>query len=413
MDQNEPEIRINRFISPLTVTGTKITLSDFHEGKFEEIDPKILVSEIEKHFESLLQRNLIIRVIDQTGNTYECVPFDYKHYNKNVYIKELNELYITNSKKFNTKNVIKLARSVKITLVTSNEIEFDRPIFVASNGRMINKLISFDLFRTNNKLKLSNKNFTGIIETYGILEPTPNRKEIRKTDLAKALFNTILKYEDEFFEYYEKETASNVTRTMRKFENSVKDVVKNFLSKKIHSGSSVEQIMNREYKFHGFGVYNSANNIAKPQVSKPNRRASGCNSKFRGPKLRDKLITINYPLEKTTEYNTLNNLDFKIEAQAQPVSDINGNILRSIKRGSQITVFKKHPDFQERVSSNAKGQFVMNERISYFLAMEIMTHLYNELRVASGVDSESALSDFATSVHELENELKSLAGKKF
>lgn len=413
MDQNEPEVIIKESQSPLIATGTKVILSDFHDGKFDEIDPEFLKSEIEKHFEPLLQRNLIIRVIDQTGKKFECVPFDYRHYNKNVYTKELNELYITNSKKFNTKNVIKLIRPVKITLVTSKDIEFDRPISVASNGRMINKLTSFDLYRSNNKLKLSNSNFTGIIETYGILEPTPNRKEIRKTDLAKALFNTILTNEDEFFEYYEKETASNVTRTMRKFESSVNDVLKTFLSKKINPGPAIEQIVNREYKIKGYGVYNSANNIVSPRKSQSPKGTSRGTGKPRGPKLRDKLITIKYPSEETTEYSELNELDFKIEAQGQPVSDINGNKLRSVKRGSEITVFKKHPDFQDRLSNNSKGQFIMNERISYYLAMEIMTHMHKELQVASDDNSDSTLSDFATSVYELEKELKSLVGKKF
>lgn len=413
MDQYEPEVRINPSESPLTETGTKITLSDFHEGKFEEIDPKILVSKIEKHFEPLLQRNLIIRVIDQTGNQFECVPFDYKHYNKNIYTKELNELYITNSKKFNTKNVIKIKHPVKITLVTSKNIEFGRPISVASNGRLINNLTSFDLFKTNNKLKLSSDNFTGIIETYGILEPTPNRKEIRKTDLAKALFNTILTYEDEFFEYYEKETASNVTRIMRKFESSMTNVLRTFLSKKINPGPVVEQIVNREYKIKGYGVYNSANNIASHQKSKSPTGTSRGTGKSRGPKLRDKLITIKFPNEELTEYNSLNELDFRIEAQGQPVTDRIGNKLRSVKRGSDIIVYKKHPDFQDRLSNNSKGQFIMNERISYYLAMEIMTHMHKELQSASCDDNENTLSDFATSVYELEKELKSLVGKKF
>lgn len=413
MDQNEPEVIIKESQSPLIATGTKVILSDFHDGKFDEIDPEFLKSEIEKHFEPLLQRNLIIRVIDQTGKKFECVPFDYRHYNKNVYTKELNELYITNSKKFNTKNVIKLIRPVKITLVTSKDIEFDRPISVASNGRMINKLTSFDLYRSNNKLKLSNSNFTGIIETYGILEPTPNRKEIRKTDLAKALFNTILTNEDEFFEYYEKETASNVTRTMRKFESSVTNALKTFLSKKINPGPSVEHIVNREYKIKGYGVYNSANNIASPQTSKSSRSASRGRGKSRGPKLRDKLVTIKYPTDESTEYSELNELDFKIEAQGQPVSDINGNKLRSVKRGSKIIVYKKHPEFQDRLSNNSKGQFIMNERISYYLAIEIMTHVHKELQAASDENSEITLSDFATSVYELEKELKSLVGKKF
>lgn len=87
--------------------------------------------------------------------------------------------------------------------------------------------------------------------------------------------------------------------------------------------------------------------------------------------------------------------------------------MRSVKRGSEITVFKKHPDFQDRLSNNSKGQFIMNERISYYLAMEIMTHMHKELQVASDDNSDSTLSDFATSVYELEKELKSLVGKKF
>lgn len=61
----EPELRIDDSPSSLQTTGTTITLSDFYEGKFKEIDPETLKSEIEKHFELLLSRNITIKIIDK------------------------------------------------------------------------------------------------------------------------------------------------------------------------------------------------------------------------------------------------------------------------------------------------------------------------------------------------------------
>lgn len=346
---------------------------------------------------------------------YVCKPFDYTKINKNVFIKEITELYKINSKKFRTKTVIKkFDPPLKLLLVLSKDVELNRPPCIVIKGRRVGNISDVEHFNSLNLQAIWKRgNLTGYCDATGVLELTPTRKDFMKTELSKAFFNALVVTEEEILKYIEKETASNVTRIMRKFESSVIDVLKTFLSKKISPGSAVDQQVINEYKFKGYGVYNSANNIVSPKSSKSSKGASTGTGKSRGPRLRNKLITIKYPIEELTEYNSLNDLDFRIEAQGQPVMDRKGNKLRSVKRGSVITVFKKHPDFQERLSNNSKGQFIMNERISYYLAMEITTHLYNELQAASGDHSENTLSDFATSVYELEKELKSLVGKKF
>lgn len=346
---------------------------------------------------------------------YICKPFDYTKINKNVFMKEITELYKTNSKKLRTKKVIKkLDPPLILQLVLSKDTEINRPAGIVIKGRWVNNIADIEHFNSYNLQAIWKRgNLTGYCDATGVLELTPTRKDFRKTELSKAFFNALLETEDEILKYIERETASNVTRTMRKFENSVTNVLKSVLSKKISPGPAVEQIVNREYKFKGYGVYISANNIVSTRTSQFPKGATRGTWKSRGPKLRDKLVTIMYPTEEITEYNSLNDLDFRIEAQGQPVTDSIGNKLRSVKRGSEITVFKKHPDFQDRLSNNSKGQFIMNERISYYLAMEIMTHMHKELQVASDDNSDSTLSDFATSVYELEKELKSLVGKKF
>lgn len=346
---------------------------------------------------------------------YICKPFDYTKINKNVFIKKITELYKTNSKKFRTKTVIKeFDPPLILLLVLSKDVELNRPPCIVIKGRRVSNIADIEHFNSVNLQAIWKRgNLTGYYDATGVLELTPTRKDFRKTELSKAFFNALLDAEDEILKYIERETASNVTRTMRKFESSVTDVLKNYLSKKISPGPAVEQIVNREYKIKGYGVYNSANNLVSPQKSQSPKGASRGTGKSRGSKLRNKLVTIMYPTEEITEYNSLNDLDFRIEAQGQPVTDSKGNKLRSVKRGSEITVFKKHPDFQERLNNNSKGQFIMNERISYYLAIEIMTHMHKVLQAASGDDSDSTLSDFAISVHELEKELKSLVGKKF
>jgi len=346
---------------------------------------------------------------------YICKPFDYTKINKNVFIKKITELYKTNSKKFRTKTVIKeFDPPLKLLLVLSKDVELNRPPCIVIKGRWVNNIADIEHFNSVNLQAIWKRgNLTGYCDATGVLELTPTRKDFKKTELSKAFFNALLEAEDEILKYIEKETASNVTRIMRKFESSVIDVLKTFLSKKISPGSAVDQQVINEYKFKGYGVYNSANNIVSPKSSKSSKGASTGTGKSRGPKLRNKLITIKYPTEEITEYNSLNDLDFRIEAQGQPVTDRKGNKLRSVKRGYQIIVFKKHADFQERLSNNSKGQFIMNERICYYLALEIMTHMHQELQSGNSEDHDTSLTTFTTSVCELEKELKSLVGKKF
>lgn len=58
-----PEIEINYSTSSTEETGTIVTISDFRENFFEELNPLQLKEEIEAHFELLLHRNLIIEII--------------------------------------------------------------------------------------------------------------------------------------------------------------------------------------------------------------------------------------------------------------------------------------------------------------------------------------------------------------
>lgn len=58
-----PEIEINCSPSSAEETGTVVSISDFRENFFEELNPHQLKEEIEAHFELLLHRNLTIEII--------------------------------------------------------------------------------------------------------------------------------------------------------------------------------------------------------------------------------------------------------------------------------------------------------------------------------------------------------------
>jgi hypothetical protein len=178
--------------------GTIVTLSKFKEDLLEDICFDKLKAEIERHFERILTREKfsITLIFDQKAEI-SCVPFDYSKYSANPFQKELTKLYQTNSKKFKTETIISIDNTpVKIYLIAVKDIDLNRPPFFIIKGRRITEIAKVDNFRTSKKSAIwSRPNVTGYIDVSEVLTPNPTRKDFLKTDLSKALFNTLLKVE--------------------------------------------------------------------------------------------------------------------------------------------------------------------------------------------------------------------------
>jgi len=408
-----PEFELNQqpFIGDNNTTGyTKISLSEFHSGKFEEIDLSKFQTEVESHFELILKRKNIsinFQINKQSPKTAQC--FDYSKVTSANYTKSIDKLYKTNSKKFKTKTEINISNNpCRIFLAVSKNIELNRePVFV-SKGRRVIEVSKVDQFRTNNRTSIwSNPNITGYIDVTGIMEPVPTRKDFKNTPVAKALFQALNQLEPEIKLFIENESKINLSIKHNNIELEINDAVNNYLRRsdllpevglafKEYTLNSYYKKLPSDYKVNLISPVTSQKKLTTP--SAPQIRSTI-------KKERNHKIAIKVPVPNSESAS----VKIIIDNENIPQTDISGNPLRSIYRDNNIIIFQKHQDFHDKLPQSRIGTLKINDKMIHYIAMEIITHLYPKPENSA---SGNLFVKFATSVYELEKSLYSINGNK-
>lgn len=378
---------------------TKITLSDFHPGKYEEIDLDNLKEEIETHFELILKRKNIKIIFQENTQILKAEPFDYSTVSANSFTKDISTLYKINSKKQKTETSIDISKSpCKIYLVVSSNMELNRnPVFI-NKGRRIIEISKVDQFRSNQRSSIwSNPNVTGYISVTGILEPTPTRKDFRSTNLLKALFYTLNKLEPEIKDFVENETKINFSNKLNEIEKEINSALDKYLQK---SQREIPKYQESPVQSTSPGASDQTEGIKTKGSSK---NTSGKN-KTKNPK-RDKNSNIEIPESEQIH----SGIKIKFDTNNNPQVDVAGNPLRSIFRNSIIIIYKKHQDFLNKMPKSMNGNYKFEEKTILYISMEIVTHLKSEQEAET---SEDKYVKFVTAVYDLEGYLVNLKGKK-
>lgn len=406
---NSPEFELTENSLPNDLSSwTRITLSDFLTGKFEEINLETLKKEIEKHFELILKRkNIRIAFQEYNKQPLNSESYDYTKISHNNYSKDIVTLYKTDSKKFKTKKEIDFSKTpCKIFLVVSKNIEINRaPVFVCK-GRRVIEVSKVDQFRSNNRSSIwSNPNVTGYIDVSGILEPVPTRKDFKNTAIAKALYQELIQLEPEIKKFIDDESKMSLTIKQSKVEEKINTVVNNFLQKSEFFPDA--GVLYKEFTINSYyrKLASSYNEISSSGVTATAKSTNAKSNKVKlNHKTRDQKITIRIP---DTEGSAAG-LTIKIDNLNNPQSDITGNLLRSIYRDCKIIIYQKHPEFLKRIHHTRNGQYKFSDKSLQYLAIEIITHLKTS-KVEGGGNS---FVNFATAVYELENSLYQLKDQK-
>jgi len=392
--------------------GTVVKLSSFNEGMFQEINLEKLRTEIESHFELILIRgNLVIELIDELGTTINCRPFNYREYSSNPFQKTLTTLTQTNSKKYKTDISIPIDKTpVKIFLIAARDIDLNRLPFFIIKGRRITEIAKVDQFRTTKKSAIwSRPNITGYIDVTGILQPTPTRKDFIKTDLSKALFNSLIKIEGEIKEYIDEESELNLNSKFNDFENKINSALNSFFTKTSENDPFRKFTPGyNEYTLMGYRTVERKSGVS------PKLRSVKKSSYIRVKKERERnhKFTLRFPNNSPDDSSNAGRISVKIDYTNEPHKNIDGKFLRSILIDSTVIIFRNHEEFMNRITNSRKGFIEINSRIIQYISMEIITHLINN-RDQEDSDIIGSYKDFVSSVLKLEAELKDLIGERF
>lgn len=392
-------------------SGTKVTLSGFRESVFEDIDFGTLKKEIEKHFEGILSRKRIKIVLRENDDEEKvCESFKYSDYCDAPFTLTINTLYRTKSKKYNTLVQYDIsANPVRIFLILAKNRELKREPFFVIKGRRIMEVTNAEQFRSYKKSSLWGRyNLTGYIDVTGVLETTPTRKDFKKTELSKAFFFTLLKYEEEILKYIDSQSDTSLSQRFVEIEGKINEILSGY---KLNDYSKEGKESFKEYSINGYRI--RENNEGGNEITRTDNETKQPLIPYE-PKTRErnKKVTVKFSAQDVNLNNGSGNLRFKIDDTSDPFQDANEQSLRSIISDNTIVLFKKHEEFQKRFHESAKGYYEFTERIIHYIATEIMTHVKAiEIR-NKDVTSENLYRDFATELYKLEDKMKVLVGSK-
>lgn len=414
-DKAEPEFEMESCeYSDESLGGTQMTLTDFREGQFEDISMQTLRTEIEKHFELILQRpNITVKLIDEMNNKHICRDFDYKKYCSKPYTREIKSLHKTHSKKQRSLKEIDISNTpAKIFLISSPNTEFDRPVFFVVKGRRVADVSSVEQFRTNRKFQIwSKSNVTGYIDVTGVLSPVISRKDFVRDERSKAFFQTLLDCEDEILRYIESHSQVESSDRLKELESKINEALKEFTLQEGNHGNSAGNVSGkRVFIIKGVAARNTS------RVVSQGRRNSSDSSPAQSTS-RTKVRNKDHKIEILSNTNGSDSgpaqLEVRIDTVNMPHTDLNGIQLRSVISGNIVHIFRKHEDFQIRVKTSPKGHEEVNQRLISYIAMEVSLHYLNR-KTNQTTDScqENRLRQFISTALRLEDKLKSLDGMK-
>src|SRR3972149_10661518 len=407
-------------------TGTKICLSHFNKHSWKQIDAQELENEIERHFELLLARkNLTIKII-RGGNLlldteeFVCKPFDYGQYEGEIWEDYLKELSFVKGRKspHQVKLIIPKPIHIFIKVTKGKEIN-KRPVFICK-GRRISEVKDIRSFKSVHKSELwDHPNVTGYIDLLDFLEPTIARNDFTHSEKSRALFNKLIEIEPLILDVVKDVNKTSEERHYQELEDRLNQALSKLARldamnyrTDILRGNEI----NLEKGGEGWSSEKSgeggsggggggATDTSTGDTPGGDSGDSASNKEAENP-FED--TGFKGGEKKKSGFNV------RIDEREPDIDSISDKPMRSNLYGSEIRVFKQHPDFQERVEVSKRGKTRITQRLITYLAGEITVHYKDKFHTKKGTEpeySKSHFSDLVSFIYQFEDMLKDLAGK--
>lgn len=400
-------------------SGTEVTLSGFTKESWLDIDPKLLKTEIENHFELLLQNpHISIKINDNYGKTHVCKPYNYNLHSGVIFEKTISiPIY---DGKFIPPNK---SNEIKIFLKINPKVAVERPPVIVSKDRRVIELYQIKSLRTYNKREIwNNPTVEGYVNTYDLLSPTLARNDFKNDRAYRLVKKAILETEPEILEKFKEVTLLNASndfseieskfnsnfKSLIELEDEDKDELKTGdLVKFSDSGAKIVDVLVPRKA----GTLTADINFLKGTGSKSNNSS-------KNPYKESEKQQLN--MEPSREFiippkGNQTNLLLKIDDTSEPIKDNEGNEKRSELFGNTVTIYKKHSDFTKRINKNSVGIELITTELVTYIASEMLVHYTNYSFEQPGKDKQSdrkgILIFFTDWLYKLEDSLKNLIGK--
>lgn len=416
-------------------SGTKIRLHGFDRDSWKSVNAKSLKDEIERHFELILEReNLSIRIIGPSGDEYRCYPFNYDDFDGEVYEDYIDHFDIESGRRHKVREVLKLDKPVHIFLKMTKGVVLNKPPVFVSKGRRICEIKDVRSFKSAHKSDIwGHASVTGYIDLKDLLGPTIARTDFKNDKNSRALFAELAQLEDLILDYVKRANEQSDERHYQQLEDA--------LNRALSRLARVDAMNFRTSYLLG-GDTNLAGNSAGAQFSEGigAKDLSGDNSTSDGSGIGEGegestgtreggVDTPGGMLEGEQAKNEQLFEDSEFKGTERKKSGFNihisdsdpqidaetGKPLRSLLSGEQIVLFKKHPDFQARLSHTRQGESKITQRLLAYIAGEITVHykdeFYNKRQHGQPEYSKQMFVSMAEFIYQLEDDLSSLAGR--
>ncbi len=419
-------------------SGTRVILSAFDKSMWKQINFEEIKNEIEKHFELLLARkNLRISLVnDVSGDNYTCKSFNYDEFEGEEYTETLNSLRFMKGRKSPRLESITSVFPINIFLKITKGKTINKPPVFISKGRRIAEIKEIKQFKSKHKSDIwGHPNMTGYIDLSDFLEPTIARNDFKNNDNSKALFFSLEELEPlilDVIKEVNKETDDQHYRILEdKLNQALSKLARidsmNFRTQflqgndvslgKGKSGQAFEDGFgkkDRGYKKNvnggeGWGGENEGEGKG-PSGKEGNDTGGGDKDGSHTPNnLDDNLFEDS---EFKGQEKKKSGFNIKIVDIDPPLNE-DDKLLRSQLIGNDVRIFRRHPDFEERVQKSQKGDSKISQRLITYLAGEITVHYKDKLQTRHGQPeyNKKLFENLVEFIYQFESMLKENVGK--
>ena len=359
-----------------------------------------------------------ISIKNTNGKTVKCEPFDYDKYPGEIFEKTIPiPVQGTKSDALFNKN------EIKIYLKMFPKVAIERPPVIISNNRRVMDLYMTKSLRTNNKRDLwNNPSITGYVDTKNLLTPTLARNDFKNDKNFRLVKRSILETEPEILELFKKATERINSGDFSEIESNFNSNFKSLIEvadeerNELKPGDLVK-VSDAGTRFIEV-LFPKSDGSTTSDINHHSTKGKGEGEE--GKKTSDDSEKQSIKMERIREFilppkGSQQNLLLKIDDTSDPIKDNDGKEKRSELFGNTVTIYKKHPDFTKRISTDKVGVELVTTELITYIASEMLVHFTNYSFEQGGKDKQSdkkgILIFFTDWLYKLEDSLKNLIGK--
>lgn len=380
------------FIHP---SGTKAVLSNFDKSTLKQINIDEIKGEIERHFELLLSRHGLKIIINDetTKRNLECKTFDYNQFEGEEYKQSLSEVNFMKGGRNPTKISKNLTTPINIYLKITKNTVIDKPPVFILKGRRIAEIKDIKQFNSSHKSDIwGHPNLTGYIDLHDFVEPTIARNDFKNNDNSKALFSTLKELEPLILDVIKDVNDVSETQHYQNLEELLNKALSKLArldSMNFRAEPSLGDDINLSHGSDGVNqesIEGDQHFRQGPDLGGAYKGSHGNGTDGNGLEQDQGPSNSDNPFEDSEfkgSEKKKSGFNIKI-VERDPPTAINGKLKRSQLIGGEIIIFRKHPDFDNRVSNFRDGQPKITQRLITYLAGEITVHYKDKLQSRQG-----------------------------